>query len=600
MGLIYRCRATIYDPAAVANKTLYTCTGLGYRTGPADTPANQVYVPCIQQPASLQRDAWDTGTTGGASRQAYGNLVHVGADGQLDAWVAYIFAGWPFEIDMGDETAGNGAFTTVFKGSQGLMTWDQKRFTTPISDRLSDLDRPFMPATFFGTNSGATGIEGLTSDLGGKAPTMAYGGSVAGPVDNVTPQQVNTSLKIYALNWVGALSRSTVAVANGARTFVLDRDVPFTAGNYCSALADASNYVIGTVTSYTPATKTLVMSVTTAVGGGSASQWQVKGTRAVAGIPAVRDRESALTFSGTDRATLALLQAAVISAGFYDTCLAEGLFRVGGTVYNAVTCDWYENTSTMAQIAKAAIIGPGGFGTADVSAADVAALDTANSDPVALWVEPGMTIKAGIDKVMASDSCYFGPDQFGVYRMGQLVAPVGSPVATFTQNNVISITQLGTNDASRGVPLWRNWSNYRENHTVQQLAAILNTVADSRAQFAEDQWRQSLPADDLAVKATYPNADLQGFDTCFTTATGANNAATRRKGFYGAPQVRYQIKLRLDDVNGPGIIAAVTMASVVTLAFPRFGLDAGKLFTILGIGLDLRLWALVLTLWRPN
>lgn len=77
-------------------------------------------------------------------------------------------------------------------------------------------------------------------------------------------------------------SPTNVAIGSGTKTFVLAEDIPLSPGSYVLLLDQASptvNRLFGTVTSYTSATKTLIISVaaTDYDGSGTPSNWHVLG-----------------------------------------------------------------------------------------------------------------------------------------------------------------------------------------------------------------------------------------------------------------------------------------------------------------------------------
>ena len=55
MSQIYVAEITVYDPAISGTRVLRYCTGTGYTTGGADSPAHTFYEPRIEQPANMQR-----------------------------------------------------------------------------------------------------------------------------------------------------------------------------------------------------------------------------------------------------------------------------------------------------------------------------------------------------------------------------------------------------------------------------------------------------------------------------------------------------------------------------------------------------------------
>lgn len=74
-----------------------------------------------------------------------------------------------------------------------------------------------------------------------------------------------------------ATSGSSVSMTTGSRTFVLDTDVPFVAQQFVlmSEGDNAGFYMYGQVTSYTSATKTLVVNVTYVSGSGTQNNWTI-------------------------------------------------------------------------------------------------------------------------------------------------------------------------------------------------------------------------------------------------------------------------------------------------------------------------------------
>lgn len=588
---IYLAEITAKEDASTT-VTLRYCTGTGYRTKPSETPANVRYQARIVQPGLVRRDAFDAGTTFGASRVGYGEFVLNNADGALDGLIDYGFDGQQIVIRIGlSNAAYPSGFTTILVGTMEQPEFDRRRISIKIRDRQAELDQALMPARFLGTNSGATGIEGLPGDVQGGTPPVVWGS-----VENVTPVLLNASLKLFGVNFVGALSRSSVAIGTGNKTFVLDRDVPFVAGKYARAAFDASNYVIGTVDSYTAATKTLVIDVATAVGSGTKTSWEVLGTKAVSAITPVKDRGVNLTASGTDRSDLAALQGATITAGQYDTCLAEGLLRLGGTDFFAITCNVLEGANaaarTAAQIAAKILKENGGIASADVSSSDVTALDTANAAVVGIYHKDGETCRHALDLVVGSVGAYWGPDRTGVFRMARLALPSGTPAAKFIDKQIISIQRLPNSDPGRGVPPYRVNVNYRFNHTVLDPQALKDTAADDFAAYAGAEYRTATSQDPSVLDLHKSQVELD-FYTRLTTESDAETEAARLLTMHATRRDRFNVRVGMD----PAAAAAIEIGGVVKITMDRFGLDAGKLFRVLGLQVDLRSGVVDLTIW---
>src|SRR5690606_34377312 len=70
-----------------------------------------------------------------------------------------------------------------------------------------------------------------------------------------------------------ATSTSSVAIGTGAKTFTVEADRGYTAGQYLRATYDGSNYVEGPVTSYNGTT--LILNVTRAIGSVTSADWDI-------------------------------------------------------------------------------------------------------------------------------------------------------------------------------------------------------------------------------------------------------------------------------------------------------------------------------------
>lgn len=107
----------------------------------------------------------------------------------------------------------------------------------------------------------------------------------SGYLDNVTVDGVDyprwAAVFVAAMKDINSIqattSASSVTVGNGTKTFVLAEDVRYQIGQQIKVAQTSSPgvYMYGYVTSYTPATKTLVMTVTQSSGSGSHSDWTV-------------------------------------------------------------------------------------------------------------------------------------------------------------------------------------------------------------------------------------------------------------------------------------------------------------------------------------
>lgn len=589
MALIYLAELTVYDLSLGAERTLRYSTGLGYRTTPAETPADTIFQPRIQQPSLIRRDAFDGGTTFGASRMGYGEMVLANADGALDAFARYSFDQRAIVIRLGEDTAAYpSGFTTVFVGRMEVPEVGRKSVSIKIRDRQKDLDKALMPARFLGIVSGSGGIEGDAS-LKGSVPPISLGGVI----ENATPVEVNGSDKIFAVNFAGALSRSTLGISTGDKVVALDRTLPLSVGNYARIAVDGTHYMIGTLG--TVAGTLVTITVGTIGAPGTYAGWQFLSTLAVNDFGTVRDRGVSLTY-GTNRANYAALLAGTGSAGYWDSCNAEGLFKTHGTTFFAVTGDWTEGTAVnarnAAQLGQRIMLRAPGIGTADISSADVGTLGTANAAPLALYVNDDKTYRQALDDVMNSVGAFWGPDRLGTFRMQRLALPTGTASISLVEGQILDFKWRPSNDPGRGVPAFRINVNERKNWTVQDPAALALTAADAYASFAASPWRTAV-WQDVSILDAYKSEVELTFDTLFAgTGTSGTAEAARRGTFYGTFRPMADARVYV----GTALAAALDIGAEMKLTIERFGLGSGAYFRMMGFQPDLRRGVVDLTL----
>ena len=325
------------------------------------------------------------------------------------------------------------------------------------------------------------------------------------------------------------------------------------------------------------------------------------GQNGISGAAEVRDKGVALTATGTDYATVALLRAATITANRYSTCKAAGLIRTGMTPVGQITVAPLEGANaaarTAAQIARRMLLRMGQVEGVNFLASDVAALDALNSAPLGYWIgtEDKVTLEAIAD-VLNSIGATICPDRFGVYRMYRMDDPLGPPVMTLTLNDILEtnargIERLATGDQGKGVPTCKITMKWGRNYSVMRRSELdtVNTP-ESFKSFAELEWRSAV-AEDATVKTIHKLASELTFESYFTTAADAQAEAARRLPLYKVRRDRFQVPVPSYFVE------ALDLAAIIRLRIPRFGLDDGKLFRVIGMAPNLQTKITTLDLW---
>lgn len=194
--------------AAGTLKTFYVAD-CQFTTSPADSPANIGFDPTIIDPGSIGLHAFSDGRTGGATKLETGEIVLANIDGQYDAWLNYSFDGRPVVIRSGAGGAYPGAFTTLLAATVESIEATTQQLVIRLRDKQWMFQLPIRATTLYGgTNALPNGLDGLATDLKGKARPIPYG-----KLFNVSPPQANTSRLIFE---VGVCNSVDAVYSNGS------------------------------------------------------------------------------------------------------------------------------------------------------------------------------------------------------------------------------------------------------------------------------------------------------------------------------------------------------------------------------------------------
>lgn len=175
----------MWDPGGSTVLTQRWSTGR-FVTAPSDTPANTAYDARLDQPANFLRALIGEGRTYGDSESAEGLGELRNEDRGLDGLLNWGWDGRTARIytALGGQTRAQARLvaTVALKVPETRPASLYLRF----EDLTADLKKPIQTNTYAGTNSGATGDEGLATDIKGQAKPLCYG-----EVQNVTPVRVN-------------------------------------------------------------------------------------------------------------------------------------------------------------------------------------------------------------------------------------------------------------------------------------------------------------------------------------------------------------------------------------------------------------------------
>jgi hypothetical protein len=218
MTQIYLAEITAYDPGLPGVVTLRYASGLGYN----HPSAPGYYAPRLRQPGQIERSMFGSRTTLGAVETGIGEMSLVNHDGALDAIEDYALDGRALRLLIGDDAAVYSSFTTVFTGTMLAARSTEGEIQILVRDRLLELDKPLLTATYAGSNALPSGVEGV-DDIKGRVKPRTYG-----VVKEIAPPLVNTARLIYQV------SDGAIASLDA----VYDNAIALTAGSTYSSQAD--------------------------------------------------------------------------------------------------------------------------------------------------------------------------------------------------------------------------------------------------------------------------------------------------------------------------------------------------------------------------
>jgi len=311
-------------------------------------------------------------------------------------------------------------------------------------------------------------------------------------------------------------------------------------------------------------------------------------------VNAVFDMGVALTF-GADRANLAAMEATAPAPGAYDTCLAEGLIRLGATPAGRLTA-WVKGDATggyvrtVAKIVERILTTKAGVPSGDIDTASFAALASAADQEVGIHIGQETTARQAINDLLSSIGAWLAPTRTGKWQIGQLVAP-GTPTVTFTDLEILDIDRRATRDEGRGIPLFQVVLSYQKFWTTFSENDIAGAVsAATRAQMLQE-WRRET-ATDSSVQTKHLLATELARESLINDTAEAATEAARVLTLHKVRRDFVQATVRLQDDT-----YTLDMGSVVRLETPRLGYDAGRDFVVVGLTSDGRKRRLQLDLW---
>jgi len=605
--LIYLVEMTGADAAGATTVFRY-CTGLGYTTLGTDTPAHTYYAPRVINPGLYELSCHGGAKTYGLAGVGYGTIELQNPDGALDSLIDYGFDGQTCRILIGTEGAAYSTFTAIFSGTMDQPFTGIKSMRVNIRDVLQNLDVPLQTVKYAGTNSLPDGLEGTADDLKGKPKPLLWG-----YVNDVAPPQVNTSRLIYQLSckdfrdavtydgggieidrvpWTLAVKDQGAALTAGSEKTIAQ----FGAGSTdLSFTVDTGTNVVttGSAHSYTNGDGVSVLSVggtlpaplvdtspyfARSTGGSTLTLHPTKAD-AVANTNVID-----ITTAGSGTLTISNNRTAL---GCWDWCndsTAGFYFRLGSTPTGQVTADVVNPAGGSGFLYAVS----GLFTAALTYAVPGQAKSTSTSyepgtepyEKGGLYIDSETTVLKAIEPALNSCGYYVagitGDSAFlGVIIIGLIGTPVTNSL-TLTELQIIDLQRVSNEDETRGIPCWRVTVNYARRYTTLTRDQLAGSLTEAEIAAYAQEWR-TVSASDTDVLDQYPNAPEIIRYSVTTDATEAQTEADRVLAQCGVRRDIYKCTVSASLTRG------IDLGMRVSLTYPRFGMDSGVAFWVLGM-----------------
>lgn len=315
-----------------------------------------------------------------------------------------------------------------------------------------------------------------------------------------------------------------------------------------------------------------------------------------------RDQYVALALDGTGNyANLAAMEATAPAGSQYRVCPTLGAFRLGSSPTGKVTCD--VSNPPLGGIAYCSPT-PGAVNelhavmrymavVAGAIATDAACNASLDSIPeVGIYMTGDVTWFQAMNLVAASANASWSIAIDGALYINQLTDPTGETAnATLTQNEIIALRRVRSADSDKGKPVWRVSVQYKKNWAPLTDGEVAGSVTLDNRTYATSQYLTAV-AEDATVKTQYPQAPEITLATLIENETDAQAMADLLLAQYSVLRSMFIVEIPL-FIDTPDF----ELGDIIEIEYPRFGMDAGQKFQIIGRSIDAAAGTLTLTVW---
>lgn len=297
----------------------------------------------------------------------------------------------------------------------------------------------------------------------------------------------------------------------------------------------------------------------------------------------IYDRALALVDDGDDADIATLAAAATPFTQDYRTCEAVGVARLESTPEGIVTADVVEGATaadrTAAQCVKRAITNYAIGFTPSFDNATFTALDTADNSEVGVYSTGDDTLFELCAALLGSIDAALLVNKNLEFFVKQLVDPATvTATETIVQNDIVKRGQglegVQGSDDDNGVPSYQTttlFKHYFHRFSESDLAA---TLTDEQRNDALQQWRRTAAATTASVQNVYKSSRALEIASYLIDSAAASTRNTARHNLRKVARSLYVLSLERST--------ALEIGDVIELKIPRFGMNSGKNFLVLG------------------
>lgn len=310
-------------------------------------------------------------------------------------------------------------------------------------------------------------------------------------------------------------------------------------------------------------------------------------SRAMQEVASVYDAGIALTFNA-DYADFNALAAATVPSGEFATSLATGFIRLGSAPVGSVTADILGDNvggyvRTHAAIMKRILLDFSPLAEADLDLSSFTVLDLLQPAEAGIFFPAGdqSTAEQAVQRVALSGGAFAGQDRSGLYRVGQLAAPLTTPHWIFDDRNIVHPDGIEQERLpfGEGVP-WKAWAvGYERNWTLQGSSELAAGVTQARRQFLESEYRWAFFTSTPIALNHRSSATAPFREALFLNRADAEAEAERLAELYGLGVAQYRVRVK-------DVLFSVRIGDTARVIFDRWTLQQGRSFVVVAVSDD--------------